>query len=264
VNFLFRGFNYLKHIIKSGNEHAVQSPFLFYFYITAIYTNKQFYSFESIEKLRNKALHNTNSIEVLDLGAGSTKLQNNKRLISDIAKTSSKNSAIGQLLFRLVWHSKSTNILELGTSLGFSTSYLASTNTKSHVVTIEGCPQISKFAQQTFNKLNLSNITLINGSIDETLSEALLKLKKLDFVFVDANHRYEPTLKYFHQILPFVHEGSIMVFDDIYWSKEMKRAWEAIKDHERVSISIDLFHCGIIFFRTNAPKQHYTLKIKPR
>src|SRR5690606_8638890 len=150
----------------------VHSSFLFYFYITAIYTKKQFYSFEAIEKLRNNALLNNHSIEVVDLGAGSTKLKNNKRLISDIAKTSSKNSTIGQLLFRLVWLSKSTNILELGTSLGFSTSYMASVSSASQVITLEGCPEISKFAQQTFDKLNLTNITLINGSIDDSLNEA--------------------------------------------------------------------------------------------
>lgn len=260
MNSLFRVFSFLKYYIKAGDEHAVHSPFLFYFYITAIYTQKQFYRFEYIEKLRKKALQNYSSIQVTDLGAGSSKLKGQVRKISDIAKTSTKNPQIGQLLFRLVWLSKSKNILELGTSLGFSTSYLASVDSQSQVITLEGCPEISKLAQQTFDKLNLKNISIIKGPIENTLDEALNKFKKLDLVFVDANHRYEPTLQYFNQILPYLHEDSIMVFDDIYWSEEMKQAWESIKNHDRVTISIDLFQCGVLFFRTNAPKQNYTLR----
>jgi len=261
VNSLFRVLNFIKYSFKAGDEHAVHSPFLFYFYITAIYTQKQFYCFEAIEKLRNKALLIKNNILVSDLGAGSSTMKGHKRCISDIAKTSTKNAKISQLLFRLIWLSKSKNILELGTSLGFTTSYMASVNSSSKVVTLEGCPEISKFAQQNFDKLNLKNISLINGPIENTLEESLRVLKKVDFAFIDANHRYEPTIKYFHQILPFVHDESILVFDDIYWSVEMKQAWEAIKNHHQVTISIDLYHCGILFFRTNAPKQHYILKI---
>lgn len=262
MDLFYRGCSYFKHLILSGNQHSLHSPFLFYLYNTAINTRKEFYAFEPIESLRKKSLNNHKVIEVCDLGAGSTSLNNKIRSISDITKISVKNTKTSQLLFRMAWFMKPNNIVELGTSLGFTSAYLASANPKSRLYTFEGCPETANLAQNNLQRLKLENIEIVRGNIDITLEPKLEKLTMVDMAFIDANHRYEPTLRYFNQLINKCHEGSFMVFDDIHWSKEMGSAWKEIIQDQRVTISLDLFHVGIIFFRKNAPKQHFKLKGK--
>ncbi|MFZ9719521.1 MAG: class I SAM-dependent methyltransferase, partial [Chitinophagaceae bacterium] len=88
----------------------------------------------------------------------------------------------------------------------------------------------------------------------------LKKMGKLDFVFIDGNHAYAPTLRYFNAMLPFVHSGTVMILDDIHWSAEMEKAWQAISNHSAVTLSIDLFFVGILFFREEQlHKQHFRI-----
>lgn len=256
MNFLFRFCQYIRHFLISGDEHSVHSPFLFYLYTTAIYTDKQFYAFSKIESFRSKALKDKSTIAVTDFGTG----KNRKRLIAEIAAKSVTDSAKAQILFRLAWFIKAKTILELGTSLGFTTAYLASANVQSTVISLEGCPNLTDYASGLHKSLDISNIKLCTGNIAQTLPSVLKTLRSIDLVFLDANHQYKSTLEYFDLVLPYMHEKSIMVFDDIYWSADMKKAWDTIIAREEITISINLFHFGIVFFRKNAPKQHFNLK----
>ena len=144
--------------------------------------------------------------------------------------------------------------------MGLTTAYLSKVDKNIKVYSFEGCDETAKIAQENFEKLALENIEIIVGNIDETLPEKLNKTAHLDFVFFDANHRYEPTIRYFQQCLEKSHDESCFIFDDIYWSEEMKQAWQTIQNHKSVSISIDLFWVGIVFFRKKQPKQHFVLK----
>jgi predicted O-methyltransferase YrrM len=159
----------------------------------------------------------------------------------------------------MVNYFKPKEILELGTSLGITASYLASANKGPQVTTLEGAATISTLAQQTFNAQQLTNIKLITGNFDDTLKDAVTK--NYDFVFIDGNHRKEPTLRYFQQLLSCVHNNSVMVFDDIHWSKEMEGAWEEIKNHSSVTLTVDLFFIGLVFFRKEQKeKEHFVLR----
>jgi predicted O-methyltransferase YrrM len=89
----------------------------------------------------------------------------------------------------------------------------------------------------------------------------LNSLPKLDLVFFDGNHQKVPTLDYFHHCLTKAHENSIFIFDDIHWSSEMDEAWQQIQGHEQVSLTIDLFQFGLVFFRKGIAKQHFTLRM---
>lgn len=260
MDLLYRGCSYFKHLIFSGNQHSLHSPFLFYLYNTAIKSDKQFYSFALIESLRQKSLNSKKEIEVCDLGAGSTSLRTKTRAVSDITRISVKNTKTSQLLFRLAWFIKPKTIIELGTSLGFTSAYLASAKSDSKLYTFEGCSETASHAQKNIERLKLKNIDIVQGNIDATLEPTLNNIQNIDMAFVDANHRYEPTLRYFNLLLNKCHEGSILIFDDIHWSKEMGRAWKEIIHDKRVTISLDLFHVGILFFRKNAPKQHFLLR----
>jgi predicted O-methyltransferase YrrM len=150
------------------------------------------------------------------------------------------------------------HVLELGTSLGVNTMYLAQDNT--NTFTMEGAHDLARLAQQSFTDNGLDNITMIQGNIDETLPDFLQKVDPLDFVFLDANHRYDPTIRYAGWLIPKMANKSAIVFDDIHRSKEMERAWDEVKEHKRINCTVDLFRCGIAFIDTALSKQHVVLQ----
>jgi predicted O-methyltransferase YrrM len=244
-------FKYFKYLLaaSNGKGHGVHSPFVFEF-ITKVLNDKSNYDcFRSIESLRRELKNNNSEINVPDFGAGSRMQLQNTRKVSVIANSSLKPKKYSRLLFRVVHYYKPQTILELGTSLGITTSYLAYANPQASLITMEGAPEVAAIAQKNFNKLNLSNIKIIEGNFDETLPAIINQLSKIDFAFVDGNHRKEPTLNYFYQFINISKHSTILVFDDIHWSAEMEEAWNEIRQHPAVTLTIDLFFIGLVFFR---------------
>ncbi len=253
-----QGLRFIKYLLVAKTKHGVHSPFVFNLVTQVIQDKTNFKEYEDIELLRRELMQDSTVINVIDLGAGSQTLANNKRAIKDIAKNSAKPKKYAQLLFRLVKHFRSKNILELGTSLGISSLYLAKADKESIVITIEGCPEIANKAKENFEKLQLGNIKQVVGNFDEVLSANINS--KLDFVFIDGNHRKQPTLNYFDIILKHSHNKTVFVFDDIHWSEEMQQAWEEIKKHPQVTVTIDLFFIGIVFIRPEQSKEHFVIR----
>ncbi|WP_210490530.1 O-methyltransferase [Rufibacter aurantiacus] len=245
---------------RSGNAHGLHSPFVFNLYCHIIHHEGHFPAYDAVESLRENLLQNQTLLQVTDFGAGSHTSTTRQRKIADIARTAAKPARLGQLLFRLANHFKPATILELGTSLGLTTSYLGLARKTADLYTFEGCPAIAAEARKNFKKLGLEKVQLVEGNLDVTLSQTLASLEKVDFVFFDGNHRYEPTVRYFEVCLAKAHEGSVFILDDIYWSGEMAQAWREIKQHPQVLLTVDLFYLGLVFFRTNQPKQHFTLR----
>lgn len=260
--------SYLKYFFRAQTKHDIHSPFVFNLLTTVIQNNELYYLYGPIEKLRNELLNDPAEVKVADLGAGSVVLKTSTRKISDIARHSLKPAKFGQLLFRLVNHFKPNTILELGTSLGITTLYMAMANSQTRVVSIEGSETIAQYARRNFEKLGIKNIQLTVGNFDDVLQSQLNGLNQLDgsasltasLVFFDGNHRKEPTLRYFEQCLQYANNNSVFVFDDIHWSEDMEQAWECIKKHERVTLTIDLFFIGIVFFRKEQVKEHFVVR----
>lgn len=236
--------------ISRRQGYGVHSPFAFGFLRDVIDDRKPFYAFPSIEKLRLQLLQNSSEIRFSDFGAGSRK-EGSKvvRSVASIAKSSLKPPRYGRLLFRLADFLQPGTILELGTSLGVTTSYLAKACPLSQIYTFEGCEEVADIAQKNFRDLSLSNIHMIRGNFDDTLPEFIETSKNIDLAFVDGNHRYEPTLRYFQWISKNCSGHSVMVFDDIHWSSGMEKAWNEIRHSDGVTLSLDLFFMGLIFFR---------------
>ena len=251
---------YFQFLFASKNEHSLHSPFVFELYTKIIQSKTQFPVFLSIENLRKKLFKNRSIINITDFGAGSRIYKTNQREIRQIAKSAEKNPKFGKLIFRLIQHFKPSTIFDLGTSLGITTIYESKAYESSKISTFEGCPATAKLARENFQELDCKNVEIIVGNIDETLAKKLAQIKQLDFAFFDANHRYEPTVKYFEMCLKKATEKSVFVFDDIHWSAEMHEAWQVIKNHPTVMISIDLFYVGLVFFRKNQPKQDFILR----
>lgn len=254
---------YLRYLITAANGkgHGVHSPFVFEFITRVLNDNRRFYAFDGIEKIRTQLLSNHTLIEIQDFGAGSRVAKNNSRKICDVAKSSLKPAKYSQLLFRMIDYYGPKQIIELGTSLGITTAYLASPNPAANVTTFEGSETIAQIAKQNHGSLGLANISLRQGNFDEELPRWLAQNKKVDFAFIDGNHAYKPTMAYFEALLDVVEDHTILVFDDIHWSKEMEGAWAQISAHSRVTLSIDLFFIGIVFFRKEfAQKQQVSIR----
>ena len=260
---MFQLLAYLRFWLRSGNAHGLHSPFIFGLYTSVVQHTGQYGPYASIEALRLQLLASPASISVTDFGAGSHTGAGRQRRVADIARTAAKPPHLAQLLFRLVNYFRPTTILELGTSLGLTTAYLAAADSRRRVVTFEGCPNVAAVARDTFAALSLNNVEVVEGNLDHTLAPALATLgAPVDFAFFDGNHRYEPTLRYFEQCLAHCTDQSVFVFDDIHWSEDMERAWETIKAHPDVRLTVDLFYIGLVFFRKNQPKQHFWLRAR--
>ena len=253
---------FIKYYLNASNSkgHGVHSPFVFEFIENVLNDKTEYACYSKIELQRQKLLQNNGRIEVEDFGAGSSVIKTKTRIVKDIAASSLKPKKFSQLLFRIINYYQHKNVIELGTSLGITTSYLASANNVA-VTTFEGSKNIANIAQQNFDILELKNIKLEVGEFEKTLEPFLAQNKIIDFAFIDGNHRKVPTVEYFEQMLPHTNENSFLVFDDIHWSKEMEDAWEFIKNHEAVTLSIDLFFIGIVFFKKDFKvKQHFSIR----
>ena len=251
---------YIKFLLQSYNKYDVHSPFLFDL-ITRVFEDKSnFKDYKLVEDLKAQLLTNKEEIEITDLGAGSKKGDNNKKSISQIAKNSSKPKKFGRLLYRLASEFKPAHILELGTSFGLSTSYMAKGNPDSNIITIEGCPNISSIANNNFDHLSINNIKLCTGNFDEVLPGILKTLPELNLVFIDGNHKKEPTIRYFEQCLEKSVNETCIIFDDIHWSDEMEQAWIYITHNKKVTLSIDLFYMGLVFFKKELTKQNFVIR----
>lgn len=254
---------YARYYVTASNSkgHGMHSPFVFSFITQVMNDDRAFYAYRTIENLRQLLLIDQQTLLIQDFGAGSRVRKENTRKVCDIARASLKPKRFGQLLFRIVDQYSPANILELGTSLGITTAYMAAANEQSKVVTMEGAATVAAVARKNFAKLGLQNIRLVEGNFDETLAATVQQMGSIDLAFVDGNHRYEPTLRYFRELLPAIHEYSILIFDDIHWSKEMEQAWAEIQRDPAVTLSIDLFFIGLVFFRKEQKvKQHFTIR----
>ena len=252
---------YIRYLFRSKHRKGfgVHSPFIFKLVTDVIEERTPYYKYKPIEKARQILLRNNKEVFVENFGTG----KSGRKKISTIVRRSSKSKAYAQVLFRLVNHYKAHDILELGTSFGLTTMYLAAPDSKSKVVTIEGCKEIAECAKLGFQRAGFENIHVEVGDIDVCLPKVLSGFEKLDFVFFDANHRKEATMNYFNQCLPKSHPKSIFIIDDIYWSKEMTQTWKEIRQRPEVRVTIDMFSYGIILFDPDLQKEDYTLFFFP-
>lgn len=248
---------YLNYWLDSVNEHSLHSPFLYDLYTKVI--NIEPTPDLEIEKLRFDLLKTHREIHIEDLGAKSKHFNNGTRKISEVAETSLSSIRFSSLYYRLAEYAEAKTIVELGTSFGLNTLYLAKRK-GAKVYTFEGSPGIAEVAEDTFKFSAVKNIEMIKGNINSTLYSTLSRIPKVDFAFIDANHQYEATKKYFEELLMKVHHESVMVIDDIHGNPGMSKAWREICKHDLVHTSLDLYRCGILFFDPSLTKQHVVLQ----
>ncbi len=285
-------FDYLKHLWRANTRHGTHSPFVYKLLDEVIYNNSANPLYSKLEASRENLRNDDRIIEVLDLGAGSqfdagrasgqvagvgaaigsgaaSPVTKSKK-VSHIAKHALKSPKLAQVLYRIVKNQAENEplvILELGTCLGISTAYMAAAAPEAKLISVEGCPQTAAVAQANWATLRqqadlvLAPIDLRVGNFDRVLPELAQELERLDIFYVDGNHTEEATLNYFNWALERVHADSLIIFDDIYWSPGMKAAWEKIKAHPQVSVTIDFFWIGLVYFRKGQAKEHFKIRL---
>lgn len=221
----------------------MHSPFVFSLLTNIIYNKNEYYPFQKIEKVREELLSSKKIIK-----------------ISRIAKPHTLPSKYSQLLFRLVNHFMPPKIIELGTSFGISTAYMTSANSSNSVITIEKDQEIAEIAKQNFKQLKLKNIEQKTGHVDDILKAIVASNQSLAFVCFDGHHCKQDVLNYFYLCVEKATEESVFVFENMYLSPELKEAWSQIKNDNRVTVTLDLFFVGIVFFRKTQVKQHFVIK----
>ncbi len=246
---------------SSGRGHGIHSPLVFDF-VTRVLPDQPSPSFGPVEEQRSLLSRDNSLLQVEDFGAGSRVLPHQSRTVKSIAGSSLKPARYARLLHRMVRHYQPATVLELGTSLGITSAYLArALPPGGRLVTCEGAPAIAARARQVFEALQLSRVRIVEGNFDVTLAPLLQELGNLDFAFIDGNHREEPTVHYFETLLPYCGPQTILVLDDIHWSAGMEAAWRRVCAHPAVTLTLDLFFIGIVFLNPDVKvPQHFRIR----
>jgi predicted O-methyltransferase YrrM len=257
---LFQIKSYIKFLWHSKNEHAVHSPFVFNLLTKCFYDKKSKPDYLILKEYRNSFLNNKSTIEVTDFGAGSRIFKSNARQIAKIAKTAGISPKRVRLLYRIVSYFRADTVLEIGTSLGLATTALSLGNPKASIITLEGCSETAKQAQLQLQNFNCDNVKLVVSEFSSYLKNHQLSTIDYQLIYFDGNHSKKATLEYFELLLPTITNETVWIFDDIHWSKEMEETWKMIIRHPKVTVSIDTFQWGLVFFRYEQPKQHFIIR----
>lgn len=269
MNKLRLFFSYLNWYANAKNLHGLHSPFVYHLAKDCFYRKDDISSFVWLEEARKNLINESSIISYRDMGAGVRKVSGydskpeKTASISDIAARTLQKPAFCRIFHRIIKSFGYTKIMELGTSLGITTAYLASASKSATVFTIEGDENISGLAQSTFKKLNLKNISLITGSFDSVLPTLLQSHpEKWDMVYIDGNHNGDAVLNYFNQIIKHLNPKGVVVFDDIRWSDSMWKAWKTTQTLEDVTLTVDLFNCGLVFIDPDLSKESFKVKVR--
>ena len=233
-----------------------QHPFAGQLIHDIIHDKNPYDAYHTMDKARKAYLHSEQKISITDLGAGHSVGRNHHvRSVRNIVRRSAGRPKYHRLLYRTVRYFKPAVILEAGTSLGLGTLALALAHPEAMVYTLEGDLASAVLAQTMFDQYHLKNITMLTGPFRNGFPQVFSQTDQVDFIFLDGHHEEKATLEYFETLLPHLHEKSILVADDIHWSKGMNKAWSGIREHQQVSLTADIFQMGLVFFDPGLPKQ---------
>jgi len=243
--------------------YGIHSPFLFNLADQCIFSKEVSADFDFLEQKRKELRADLTEINVLDCGQGSKRFVRRSgsassrycRSVASIARNSLQTPAMCHLLWRLAQYFTPKTILEVGTSLGITTSYLARAAPEAKIITLEGCPQTASRAKVLFDECGATNVDLHIGLFECTLPKVLKQLVQVDMVYLDGDHGYQAVMQNFNTILDHIHQGSVLIVDDIRWSKGMKKAWRQMAAHPKVTLAVDLFKSGILFFNPGLSKE---------
>lgn len=250
--------NALRYFLTSKHKKGfgIHSPFLFNL-ITKCFNKKLKYGkyYKAVNFYKQLLKDDTKFIYC---PYGTNKTETTETKISRITKGSSVGLKYSRLLYNISEYFASEETLEFGTSLGVSTAFLSAGSKK--VTTVEGCPNTVAIAKSYHEKFDINNICYINTTIEDYLESDEFKRSSPNIIFIDASHTYNSIITFFYKLLKVINNNSIIIFDDIYWSFEMNKAWKKIISEDSVTQTVDLLRFGIVFFDKRLNKENFTIR----
>ncbi len=254
-----RGYVYYLFVARHRWGYGLHSPFMFWFYKRILSPGCRRELSRVRARVRSLLKDQREVVCERVYGAGSTRLSGEREKLASIVRHSSVSYKYGKVLYALAREFTPGVILELGTSVGISTMYLCEGAPGALLYTVEGCREKLDVCRENARLLGDDNVHTLEGSFEDVLPGFLSRTGQLDFVFIDGNHRKDSTIDHFEKLVDHLHSNSVVVIDDIHWSKEMSRAWHTITNHSRVKVSIDLYHMGVLFFRRELSRERFVL-----
>jgi hypothetical protein len=243
----------------------VHSPFIYDFLTTVIRNKSDDRIVSHVESLRSEMYADSRSISIIDLGAGSLRMNGRVREVRDIARAAALPAKEAGLLTRMVQGASFAHrslgeggehgaggmeqgiILELGTSLGVSTLAMALAAPERRVVTVEGCPSLAQIATANLTRHGAPNATVLNMEFSEALEKIRSDGEKVSFAFIDGNHKGKALAHYARKIAE-MGEEMIIIADDIRLTHDMYCGWKSIVREQLAPASMETLRFGILFF----------------
>lgn len=254
-------FAYFSHLIKSFHLHGIHSPFIFKLEKKCLRDSSFKEDYISLSRFRESVHSSKASLYIKDYGAGSRVFKSNNRQVKHILKHNCSTVKDAQLLYRLCAYLKVNQVLELGTSLGIAAHAMAKARPRAQITTIEGSPEVYEFAKNALQNEGVKNVNFVKSTFKEFFEKQISKPVIYDLIYIDGHHDGTATLSYFESILDKIHNDTVVVFDDIYWSIDMTRTWNQICQHTQVTASVDCFHIGMVFFRKEQLQERFYVKL---
>ena len=255
----FRATQFLKYFCFSRHSkgYGIHSTFVYNFILNTFKKKVSMQISSDILRFRNDLYSNNTIVSSQAFGASNNSA---RVVVSKLAHSSSSRIKYLKLLVSIINYMNYTDILELGSCCGLSAAAMGISSSNVNVYTVEGDEYRFNIAKEYINKWKLNNINPICSDFNSVLDRFANSEKKFDLIFIDGDHSYKSTIKYFNKALQLLSENGVIVIDDINWSKGMKMAWMEIKSYDKVRLSIDVYQMGIIINLQNFAKQNFTIR----
>ena len=249
--------------LQSLNQHGVEGKHIAQAFLKTLNgenTPDENQLFKKLNQFRLDLITDKRKISFEEIGHKSI------MTVAEVVDRAASPEIWAQFFYRLSQASRIKNILEIGTNLGISGQYFIKAlegKKNAKFISMEGVKGLCEIASTRFDLISGENhFEVVHGLYDKSLQNIVISNIYFDLIFIDGNHRYEATLKYFELLKNNLSYRAIVIFDDIHWSSGMRRAWREICTQKGVVFSVNFFKLGLIVFDSKQSKptdDHYQL-----
>jgi predicted O-methyltransferase YrrM len=165
--------------------------------------------------------------------------------LTRLVDRASSNEWSGRVLYRCA-RGRQTAI-EVGANVGLGSVWIAAAlDRPQRLMLLDGAGALLQIADRHVQEIAGFSCELHEGLFAETVPALADELpdESVDFVFIDGEHFYEPTMRDADLIIPKVRDTGVIVFDDISWNDDMERAWAELARRPDCQLAIEPRHRG--------------------
>lgn len=206
--------------MKHHRGHGIHSPFLFSFITKVVEEKDPYYAYEDI-----------------DLFLKSYPVRNRK------------STRLDRLMFRMVNYFAAKSVLEIGAKSGIGVLYL--TAPSSEIVYQSACCKINSSIQEYIADHWERNVSFH--------SDLGVTQEKQDCIVIDMRGLDNNWTDIYEYVADLIHEESFVILKNIRTNKEANSLWKQFRANDKVSVSLDLYNIGILFFNPKLYRRNYII-----